>query len=180
MRSVCVFCGSSSGAREEYRSQARALVLEMARRELRLIYGGANRGLMAVLADTMLAAGGDVIGVMPKALVEREVAHTGLTELRVVSTMHQRKTVMASLSDGFIALPGGFGTLDEFFELVTWSQLGLHDKPCGLLNVAGYFDRLLGFLYHAAAEGFVAAEYLEQLVVEEDGGRMLDRMISDR
>ena len=155
---------------------ARQLAAEMARRGLRLVYGGANRGVMAVLADAMLTAGGEVIGVIPEALVEREIAHTGLTELRTVGSMHERKATMADLADGFITMPGGLGTLDEFFELFTWGQLGLHDKPCGILNVRGYFDGLLAFLKLVREEGFISAATLGELVVEEDVSRLLDRM----
>ncbi len=156
---------------------ARQLAAEMARRGLRLVYGGANRGVMAVLADAMLTAGGEVIGVIPEALVEREIAHTGLTELRTVGSMHERKATMADLADGFITMPGGLGTLDEFFELFTWGQLGLHDKPCGILNVQGYFDGLLAFLRSVREEGFISAATLEELVVEEDVSRLLDRIV---
>ena len=176
MRSICVFCGSSPGIRPDYAEVARQLAGEMARRGLRLVYGGADRGVMAVLADAMLTAGGEVIGVIPEALVEREIAHTGLTELRTVGSMHERKATMADLADGFITMPGGLGTLDEFFESFTWGQLGLHDKPCGILNVRGYFDGLLAFLRLVREEEFVAAATLEDLVVEEDVSRLLDRM----
>ena len=176
MNTICVFCGSSPGVRSDYADAARRLAGEMVLRGLRLVYGGAGQGVMAALADAMLSAGGEVVGVIPEALVEREIAHAGLTELRTVRSMHERKATMAELSDGFITLPGGLGTLDEFFELLTWGQLGLHDKPCGVLNVGGYFDRLLAFLETARDEGFVSEAILEGLVVEEDVSGLLDRM----
>ncbi len=180
MNAICVFCGSSPGIRPDYADVARQLAGEMARRGLRLVYGGADCGVMAVLADAMLTAGGEVIGVIPEALVEREIAHTGLTELRTVGSMHERKATMADLADGFITMPGGLGTLDEFFELFTWGQLELHDKPCGILNVRGYFDQLLAFLKLVREEGFVSAATLGELVVEEDVSRLLDRMEKSR
>ena len=141
-----------------------------------LVYGGAHVGLMGAVADATLAAGGEVIGVIPEALVTRELAHTGLTDLRVVSSMHERKALMADLSDGFIALPGGWGTFEELFEVLTWGQLGLHAKPCGLLNVEGYFDPLLVFLQHAFDEQFVRREYAGWLPVSESPGTLLDRL----
>src|ERR1043165_174167 len=144
-RRVCVFCGSSPGARPEYRQAAEAMGRLLASRRIGLVYGGGNVGLMGLLADAALSAGGEVIGVIPRHLDAREVAHRGLPDLRVVASMHERKALMADLSDAFIALPGGLGTLEEMFEILTWAQLGLHRKPCGLLNVLGYFDRLLSF-----------------------------------
>ena len=141
-----------------------------------LVYGGSASGLMLVLADTVLAAGGTVIGVIPRALVDREIAHTGLTELHVVGSMHERKQKMADLSDGFVALPGGFGTLDETAEILTWRQLGLHDKPCGLLDVAGFFSPLLRFFDHAVDEGFIAAKQRGMLVADDDPARLIDRL----
>ncbi len=176
MNAIGVFCGSSPGIRSDYADAARRLAGEMARRGLRLVYGGADRGVMAALADAMLSAGGEVVGVIPEALVEREIAHAGLTELRTVRSMHERKATMAELSDGFITLPGGLGTLDEFFEVFTWGQLGLHDKPCGMLNVGGYFDGLLPFLETARDERFVSAATLGELVVEDDVGRLVEGM----
>jgi uncharacterized protein (TIGR00730 family) len=146
VRRVCVFCGSNVGARPVYGELAVALGQEIARRGLGLVYGGGDVGLMGVVADACLDAGGDVVGVMPEALVAKEIAHGGLTELRVVASMHERKAAMADLADGFIALPGGFGTLEEFFEVVTWTQLGVHQKPCGLLDVDGYFGPLLALI----------------------------------
>ena len=158
MKRVCVFLGSSAGLRPEYAEAARQLGRELARRNLGLVYGGANLGLMKILADTVLAEGGKVIGVIPQRLVEKEIAHQGLTELRVVGSMHERKAMMADLADGFIALPGGLGTFEEFFEVWTWGQLGLHAKPCGLLNVCGYFRHLIEFLDHAVDERFLREE----------------------
>ena len=176
MHSICVFCGSNTGAGEAYAQATRAVARAVAREGLRLIYGGGNIGLMGVLAEAALDAGGHVVGVTPRRLLEKEVVHTGLTELHVVETMHVRKSLMAELSDGFIALPGGLGTLDELFEMLTWTQLGIHRKPCGLLNVAGYFDRLDGFLEHAVRERFVAAEHRAMLILERDPARLLERL----
>lgn len=158
MRRVCVFCGSSPGNRAVYAESARVLGRELASRRLGLVFGGGHIGLMGVLADAALAGGGEVIGVIPQALVDRELAHKGLTELRVVGTMHERKALMADLSDGFIALAGGFGTADELMEMLTWAQLGLHDKPIALLNVAGYFDPVVAWLDRAVQEGFIRPE----------------------
>ena len=154
MRRICDFAGSSSGTRPVYSDVAHSLGTELARRGLGVVYGGACRGLMGVVADASLAAGGEVIGVLPRGLFVREVAHQGLTELREVDSMHERKALMAQLSDGFIALPGGFGTCDELFEAVTWAQIGIHHKSVGLLDVNDYFSALLAFVAHAADEGF--------------------------
>jgi len=176
MKSVCVFTGSNGGARTEYAQAARDMGRVLAERGWRLVYGGGCVGLMGVLAEELLAAGGEVIGVIPESLVAKEVAHHGVTELKVVKTMHERKALMADLSDGFVAMPGGFGTLDEFFEIVTWAQLGLHRKPCGLLNVHGYFDALLGFLAHAVQEGFVRREHHAMIIVADSPKALLDRM----
>jgi len=173
VRSVCVFCGSSPGARPTYRDAARVFGRDVAAKRRTLVYGGGNVGLMGVVADAALAEGGRVIGVMPKHLVDREVAHTGLTELRVVSSMHERKQAMAELSDAFALMPGGLGSLEEFFEVWTWGQLGLHGKPYGLLNVDGYFDPLLAFLDHAVRERFVRPEHRELLVVADDPATLL-------
>jgi uncharacterized protein (TIGR00730 family) len=175
MRRICVFCGSSSGARPEYGGAARALARALARRGLGLVYGGSRVGVMYELAAAAIEAGTEVIGVIPQGLVDREVAFTGLPDLRVVGTMHERKALMAELSDGFIALPGGLGTLEELLEIVTWAQLGLHEKPCGLLNVCGYFDSLMAFLRHAAAERFVKPDHLGMLLVEQDPESLLTR-----
>ena len=176
MQRVCVFTGSSAGVRGEYRDAAHDLGRLLAQRGIGLVYGGARVGLMGAVADAALEAGGSVIGVIPEALVAKEIAHTGLTELRVVGSMHERKALMADLSDAFVALPGGWGTLEEFFEVLTWAQLGLHRKPCGLLNVAGYFDGLLTFADHAAGEGFVRREHREMMFVADTPDVLLDRM----
>jgi len=155
IRRICVFCGSSVGSRLVYVEAARELGRALAGRGLGIVFGGGKVGLMGVLADAALAAGGEAIGVIPEALVAREIAHNGLTELRVVGSMHERKTLMADLADAFIALPGGFGTFEEFFEAVTWTQLGIHSKPCGLLNVDGYYNALLALLDRAVSDGFI-------------------------
>jgi uncharacterized protein (TIGR00730 family) len=176
MTRICVFAGSNSGAQEEYRAVALELGHELAQRHLGLVYGGARVGLMGALADAVLAAGGDVIGVIPTALVSKEVAHGGLSELRVVQSMHERKATMAELADGFVALPGGWGTLDEFFEVLTWGQLGLHQKPCGWLNVCGYFDHLLSFLEHAIGEGFLRREHGSMISISSSPGALLDML----
>jgi hypothetical protein len=180
MKRFCVFCGSSAGARDDYTRAAQALAAAMARRGLGLVYGGGNVGLMGKIADAMLQAGGEVIGVIPQSLVAREVAHRGLTELRVVDTMHQRKALMNELSDGFIAMPGGFGTFEEFFEIVTWSQLGIHLKPSGLLNVSGYYDPLLKMLDHAVAERFVRPAHRELVIADDDADRLLQRLTDSK
>ena len=173
MQHVCVYCGSNRGARPEYAAAATRLGRLLGERGIGLVYGGGNVGLMGVLADAALAAGAAVIGVIPQALVDREVAHQGLTEQRVVGSMHERKALMAELADAFIALPGGLGTLDELFEIWTWSQLGFHGKPCGLLDVAGYFQPLVAFLDRAVAEGFVRRQHRDTLHVEADPERLL-------
>ena len=174
MQHVCVFCGSSPGGRPLYVQAARHLGQTLARRGLTLVYGGARVGTMGQLAQAALDAGGHVIGVIPRALVQMEVAHTGLPDLRVVDSMHERKALMADLSDAFVALPGGLGTIEEFFEVLCWSQLGLHAKPCGLLNVGGYYDRLTAFLDHAVEEQFVRASHHELILVQEDADALLD------
>jgi len=176
MKRVCVFAGSSPGARPEYTDAARALGKSLAVRGLGLVYGGGGTGLMGAVADGILAEGGRAIGVIPAPLVERELAHADLSELRVVSTMHERKAMMEDLSDGFIALPGGLGTLDELMEIWTWAQLGIHAKPCGLLNVCGYYDALLDFLDRVVAEEFVEPKHLRMAIVEGDIERLLDRL----
>ena len=158
MRRVCVYCGSSAGRRDEYAEAARELAAVLVGHEIELVYGGSSVGIMGILADEVLALGGAVHGVIPKILVDKEVAHEGLTEQHVVGSMHARKSMMAALADGFIAMPGGFGTLEEFVEVLTWGQLRFHEKPCGLLNIAGYFDRLLEFLDHTQQEGFLRPE----------------------
>ena len=176
MLRVCVFCGASSGRSPAYAHAARAFGEVVAQRGLGLVFGGGRVGLMGTVADAALAAGGEVIGVMPSALVGRELAHEGLTELHVVETLHERKALMAELSDGFVALPGGFGTLDELMEQLTWSQLGLHDKPVGLLDVEGYWEPLVAFARHATAEGFVRERDLAAIAIASDGGGLLDRL----
>ena len=176
MRRLCVFAGSSTGARPDYADAARALAFEMVRRRLGIVYGGGSVGLMGALADAALEAGGEVIGVIPKPLASRELAHTGLTDLRLVESMHERKATMAALVDGFVALPGGLGTLEETLEVITWSQLGIHRKPIGVLNVAGYFDGLLRLLTHAIAEGFVRRDDLGLLVLEDTPAALLDAL----
>ena len=178
MKRLCIFAGSSAGARAEYHAAASELGRLLASRHIGLVYGGARVGLMGIVADATLAAGGEVIGVIPAGLVAKEVAHHGLTDLKVVSSMHERKALMADLSQGFIALPGGWGTLDEFFEVLTWSQLGLHHKPCGLLNVGGYFDRLLSFLDHSVNERFVRPEYRAAIAVSTSASSLLDMLAS--
>jgi uncharacterized protein (TIGR00730 family) len=175
---ICVFTGSSPGARGAYADAARSLAGALVKRGHELVYGGAKVGLMGVLADAVLAAGGRVVGVIPEALVAKEVAHAQLSELRVVASMHERKALMVELSDAFVALPGGLGTIEELFEVLTWSQLGLHAKPCGLLNVCGYFDALLGFLDHATDERFVTPEHRSALVTAETPEGLLDRLAS--
>jgi uncharacterized protein (TIGR00730 family) len=177
IQAVCVFCGSSSGCRAEYAEAARRLGEALAASGLGLVTGAGHVGLMGVLADAALAAGGRVVGVIPQALVERELAHRGLSELHVVETMHQRKALMADLSDAFIALPGGYGTLDELFEILTWAQLGIHAKPVGLLNVAGYFDPLLAWIDRAVREGFLRAEHRQVLFVSPDVGTLLEALL---
>lgn len=176
MRRLCVFCGSSSGLQPAYHSAAQSLGRALTDRRIGLVYGGAHVGLMGAVADAVLSGGGEVIGVIPRALVEREIAHRGLTELRVVDSMHERKALMADLANGFVALPGGAGTLEELFEVWTWAQLGLHRKPCGLLNVNGYFDALGEFLDHATSEGFLRAEHRAMLMMETDPAVLLDRL----
>ena len=178
IRRLAIFCGSNPGARSDYVEAARSLGRLLAQRGIGIVYGGSNVGLMAALADAMMDELGDIIGVIPRMLVEREVANTALTDLRIVESMHQRKALMAELADGFIALPGGVGTLEEFFEMWTWGQLGMHTKPCGLLNVAGYFDPLLEFLDHAVAERFVRDVHRAMVVVESDPAALLARFES--
>jgi hypothetical protein len=172
---VLVFCGSSPGARPDYTAAGAELGGLLAERGLGVVYGGASVGVMASVADAALAGGGEVIGVIPRLLLDREIAHTGLSDLRITETMHERKALMAELSDAVIALPGGAGTMDELFEMFTWSQLGLHHKPIGLLNVAGYWDGLLAFLQHMVDERFLWAEQRDTLLIETSPGVLLDR-----
>jgi hypothetical protein len=178
LRRVCVFCGSSLGARPDYADAARVLGSELAARGIGLVYGGAHVGLMGAVADACRQAGGEVVGVIPGSLVEAEVAHTDLDDLRIVSTMHERKALMADLSDGFVALPGGFGTLEEFCEVLTWSQLGLHSpaKPCGLVDVAGFFGPLIALFDSAVDQGFLRPENRRLVLAAADPSTMLDAL----
>lgn len=178
MRRVCVFCGSSFGLDPVFRRTARQLGALLAERGLELVYGGGNVGLMGEIANATLAHGGYVIGVIPRSLADRELAHSALPDLRVVDSMHERKALMADLADGFIALPGGLGTLEEFCEILTWAQLGFHAKPCGLLSVASYFQPLLAFLEQAVERGFLRPEHLRMVLVEDDPGVLLTRLDS--
>jgi uncharacterized protein (TIGR00730 family) len=175
VKRVCVFAGSNAGARPEYAATARGLAAECAARGLGIVYGGGSVGLMGVLADSALAAGGEVIGVIPAPLATKELAHGGLTELRVVESMHERKATMNALADGFVALPGGLGTFEEALEVLTWAQLGIHAKPVGVLNVEGYYDGLLRWLSHAVGEGFVRREHLALLLFADTPIELLDR-----
>jgi len=175
VNSICVFCGSSPGNDPAYAEAARQLGRKLADRDTALVYGGGHVGLMGVVADAALGAGGEVIGVMPKSLVDREIGHNGLTKLHVVHSMHERKALMSKLSRGFIALPGGNGTLEEFFEVLTWAQLGEHDKPCGLLNVAGYYDPLLTVFDQMVDQGFLKREHRNLVLVEEDPSALLGK-----
>jgi uncharacterized protein (TIGR00730 family) len=176
MKSVCVFCGGNPGARPSYAAAAKKLGDAIAARGLAVVYGGASSGLMGMLADAALARGGEVYGVLPEFMISREVAHRGLTELVLVGSMHERKAAMAARADAFVALPGGFGTMDELFEVLTWSQLGLHHKPCALLDVDGYYEPLVAFLDRATSEGLLRPEYRAMLFVERDVDALLDRL----
>lgn len=178
MKNLCVYCGSSPGRLPVYAGAAQALATSLVRRDIGLVYGGAGLGLMGTLADAVLALGGRVTGVIPESLFEKEIAHHGLTQMHFTRSMHERKALMAELSDGFIALPGGLGTLEEILEAWTWGQLSLHAKPCGLLDVAGYYASLERFLDHAAGEGFVRAQHRAMLIVESDPERLLERYTS--
>jgi uncharacterized protein (TIGR00730 family) len=174
MKRLCVYCGSRPGSQPDYTEAAENLARALVRRKIEVVYGGASVGTMGVLANTVLAEGGHVIGVIPQAIIDREVVHRGLSDLRVVTSMHERKVLMAELSDGFIALPGGLGTLDEVFEILTWGQLGLHQKPCGLLNIRDYYRGLIDFLDHAVAERFITDVHRAMLLVEEEPERLLE------
>jgi uncharacterized protein (TIGR00730 family) len=178
INSICVFCGSSAGSRDEYSVKARALALLLVEKDISLVYGGSNVGLMRVIADTMMEAGGKVIGVMPHNLIEREVAHKGITEFHEVKTMSERKAVMDDLSDAFIAMPGGIGTLDELFEVMSWNQLELINKPLALYNVDGYWDKLLEFLDHSVEQRFVKPEHRINLIAESDEIMLLDKIMN--
>lgn len=176
MRRVCVFCGSSPGRDPRYVAAAREMALALVARGEGLVFGGGSVGLMGVLADALLAAGGEALGVIPHGLVAREIAHRSLTEMRVVPSMHARKALMAELSDAFVALPGGFGTFEELLEMVTWAQLGIHRKPIGLLNVAGYYDSLIALVDHAVREGFVPPGNRGLILVDGEPGPLLERL----
>jgi uncharacterized protein (TIGR00730 family) len=176
MKKICVYCGSSPGRRPEYIESARALAQEFVKHGIGLVYGGASVGIMGEIADTVLASGGEVIGVIPQALVDKEVSHRGLTKLHIVKSMHERKTLMADISDGFIALPGGLGTIEELFEVLTWSQLGFHKKPCALLNIEDYYNNLTSFLSHAVQEQFIKPIHHEMLLVEKSPEKLLKSM----
>lgn len=176
MKSICVYCGSSPGNSTRYRAAAQAMAAELVRHGISLVYGGGSVGLMGVIADEVMHLGGIVTGVIPDALMQREVGHTKLTELHVVRDMHERKALMAELSDGFIAMPGGIGTLEELFETTTWSQLGLHDKPVGLLNVDGFYDGLLEFLQHMVRQGFLRPEHAALMLHDPQPTGLLEKM----
>jgi uncharacterized protein (TIGR00730 family) len=180
MKRICVFTGSSPGLLPEYETAAIELGNELASRKYELVYGGAKVGLMGVIADAVLSRGGRVTGVIPAELASKEIAHQGLSELKVVASMHERKLVMSELSSAIVALPGGLGTLEELFEMLTWGQLGIHKKPCGILNVRGYFDQLLGFLDHAESQRFIASEHRSMLLSQSDPQALLDLIESYR
>jgi uncharacterized protein (TIGR00730 family) len=173
---ICVFCGTNPGARPDYGEAARALGRLLAERDIELVYGGASVGIMGELADAVHENGGHVTGIIPQQLMKKEAAHTGIPDLIVVASMHQRKSQMADMADGFIALPGGIGTLEGFLEILTWGQLGIHGKPCGLLNVAKFFDPLIRFLDQAVKEGFLTREHREMILIESDPAALLDRL----
>lgn len=175
MDRVCVYCGSSAGNSKVYADAARDLADVLVRSDIGLVYGGSSRGIMGMLADAVLSGGGTVDGVIPKSLIEKEIAHQSLTEMHVVDSMHARKSMMAVLSDGFVAMPGGFGTLEEIVEILTWAQLQFHDKPCGLYNVTGYFNHLLSFLDHAEAEGFLRPAHRAMLLVSKTPADLIRR-----
>jgi uncharacterized protein (TIGR00730 family) len=178
IKSICVFCGSSHGASPSYALAARRLGALLAQNKITLVYGGGNIGLMGELADAAMAASGQVIGIIPQALVDRELAHHGVTELKIVTSMHERKQLMSDLADAYIALPGGLGTLEEFFEVLTWAQLGIHSKPAGILNIAGYYDHLRVLLGHMRDENFIRPEHLDMIVIDELETRLLERLQS--
>jgi uncharacterized protein (TIGR00730 family) len=177
MSVVCVFCGSSPGSDPRFTAAAERLGRAIAARDIGLVYGGASVGLMGIVADTVIAAGGRATGVITEALAGHEIAHGDLDRLHVVATMHERKALMSELSDAFVMAPGGFGTYEEFMESVTWAQLGLHDKRCGILNVAGFFDQLLDFLQHAVNNGFIKKRQFEALIVHDDADALLDTLV---
>jgi uncharacterized protein (TIGR00730 family) len=175
MKSICVYCGSSRGSSEIYAASARQLATSLVDSNLSLVYGGGNVGLMGIIADEVLLLGGHVTGVIPQALMDKEVGHTTLSKLHIVRNMHERKALMAELSDGFIAMPGGIGTLEELFEMFTWLQLGFHEKPLGLLNIDGYYDNLILFLQQTVEKKFLQKQHLDLLIIETDPGKLLQR-----
>lgn len=175
MKRICVYCGSSRGNSPDYANAAKSLAETLVQEDLSLVFGGSSKGVMGVVADHMMALGGEVIGVIPQSLKDKEVAHDGLTRLHIVDSMHDRKSMMAVLSDGFIAMPGGTGTLEEIIETLTWAQLQFHEKPCGLLNTNGYFNQLLAFLDHAVGEGFLRQGHRDILSVDSDPGVLLEK-----
>lgn len=175
MKNICVYCGSSPGVTESYATAARQLAAQLVGQNLGLVYGGGNVGLMGIIADEVLRLGGQVTGIIPQALMSKEIGHTGLTKLHVVGNMHERKAMMAELSDGFIAMPGGMGTLEELFEVLTWSQLGFHEKPIGLYNTNNFYLKLHDFLQYTVAQGFLRQEYLDALFVETDPAALLQQ-----
>jgi uncharacterized protein (TIGR00730 family) len=177
VKRICVFCGSSSGIREGYAAAAGRLARTLVAKNISIVYGGGHSGLMGILADTVLAAGGEITGVMPRALVVKERAHLGIPDLRVVESMHERKALMAELSDAFIAMPGGYGTLEEFCEILTWTQLGLEQKPCGILNVEGYYDCLLQLFDHAVAEQFLNSIHRQMVVSDSNPESLVSRLL---
>ena len=176
MKRICIYCGSSYGKLPAYTDAAKALGKALTDRGIGLVYGGASVGIMGVVADAVLDAGGEVIGVIPQSIADKEIAHTGLTELNVVADMHERKAMMADYADGFIALPGGLGTMEELFEVWTWSQLGFHQKPCGILNVEGYYDHLTAFISHAVDQEYVKAAQQDALLVATESEDLLKKM----
>ena len=178
IKNVCVFCGSSPGSKPDYLRAAEELGKEIAFRKMSLIYGGASVGLMGMVARTVLEAGGRVVGVIPESLKDQEIAQEGLLEMYIVSSMHERKAKMAEFSDAFIALPGGFGTFEEFFEMITWAQLGIHDKPCGLLNISGYYDKLLSFLDDAVTEGFIYGLHRDMILTANKPSQLIEKLQS--
>ncbi|MFY9222564.1 MAG: TIGR00730 family Rossman fold protein [Blastocatellia bacterium] len=178
MRRICVFCGSTFGAKEQYKKAARELGQLMAKKNIGLVYGGGNVGLMGEIANAVIKADGEAIGVIPNFMVEKELAHRQLTELKVVNSMHERKALMAELSDGFIALSGGIGTFEELFEILTWRQLGIHNKPCGILNVANYYDKLIDFINYSVTEEFVKSETRDLIFVESESTKLLERFLN--
>lgn len=180
LKSVCIYCGSATGTLAAYEAAAVALGQELVTRELQLVYGGGNIGLMGIVADTVMAAGGTVTGVIPSGLMEKEIGHLGLTDLHIVDDMHERKALMANLSDAFVAMPGGWGTLEEIFEALTWLQLGIHQKPCAVFNAAGYYDQLLAFLQHAHDSGFVKEKHHRLLIQADNPVSLLDQMAEFR